>query len=141
MCDYSLENQISRAAEVGDELVTTRFRGSTTRGFCAAGSPRVAVCLLPGTELVFDKPVTYRGFWGVVHRAMRKRSRTARFRQIDTDIPTTHHDALELDNGHVVLLTLLREGQRATVLQLPVKPDQGKRRAAEITIPVAETAY
>jgi len=35
------------------------------------------------------------------------------------DNPCTHHDALEFPDGQVVLLTHLREGQRATVLQLP----------------------
>jgi hypothetical protein len=33
-----------------------------------------------------------------------------------------HHDALEFPDGRVVLLTLLCEGQTATVLQLPAKP-------------------
>jgi hypothetical protein len=30
-----------------------------------------------------------------------------------------HHDALELPGGKILLVTYLREGQRATVLQLP----------------------
>ena len=34
----------------------------------------------------------------------------------------THHDALEFPDGHVVLLTRLCVGQRATVLQLPAAP-------------------
>ena len=38
------------------------------------------------------------------------------------DNPCTHHDALEFPDGQVVLLTHLREGQRATVLQLPAQP-------------------
>ena len=33
----------------------------------------------------------------------------------------THHDALEFPDGQVVLLTHLRKGQRATVLQLPAQ--------------------
>jgi hypothetical protein len=33
-----------------------------------------------------------------------------------------HHDALEFPDGRIVLLTLLREGQQATVLQLPAQP-------------------
>jgi hypothetical protein len=32
-----------------------------------------------------------------------------------------HHDALEFPDGRTVLLTLLREGQAATVLQLPAQ--------------------
>ena len=31
----------------------------------------------------------------------------------------THHDALEFPDGEIVLLTKLKPGQRATVLQLP----------------------
>ena len=41
------------------------------------------------------------------------------FRQINQDDPRTHHDALELPDGRIVLLTFLKEGQQATVLQLP----------------------
>jgi hypothetical protein len=33
-----------------------------------------------------------------------------------------HHDALEFPDGTCVLLTILREGQEATVLQLPAQP-------------------
>jgi len=36
------------------------------------------------------------------------------------DNAVTHHDALEFPDGQVVLLTRLCEGQRATVLQLPI---------------------
>jgi hypothetical protein len=48
--------------------------------------------------------------------------RTAIFRQINKDTTAAHHDALEFPNGRIVLLTLLREGQKATVLQLPAEP-------------------
>jgi hypothetical protein len=44
------------------------------------------------------------------------------FRHINTDNPGTHHDAIEFPNGQTVLVTRLRVGQRATVLQLPVRP-------------------
>ncbi len=33
MCDYSLHNVASRAAEVGDKLVVTDFAKTITRGF------------------------------------------------------------------------------------------------------------
>ncbi len=55
MCDYSLMSVASRPAKVGGELVSTRFSKSATRGFAVVGEPEVAVCLLPGTELVFDR--------------------------------------------------------------------------------------
>ena len=38
------------------------------------------------------------------------------------DNPCTHHDALEFPDGQIVLLTHLRAGQQATVLQLPAQP-------------------
>jgi hypothetical protein len=63
MCDYSLHFVATRPAKVRDKLVTTRFRESYTRGFAAVGEPNVAVCLLPGTEIAFDREVECdRGF-------------------------------------------------------------------------------
>jgi hypothetical protein len=38
------------------------------------------------------------------------------------DRPNVHHDALELPDGQIVLVTSLCEGQHATVLQLPASP-------------------
>ena len=55
MCDYSLRHVASRPARVGDKLVSTSFRNSSTRGFAAVGEQNVAVCLLPGTELAFEE--------------------------------------------------------------------------------------
>jgi hypothetical protein len=121
MCDYSLHQVASRPAKVGDQLVTTRFRHSVTRGFAAPGEPAVAVCLLPGTELAFQEVVRYEpriGFFG--HRKIEQR--VARFRKVNSHNPHAHHDALEFPDGEIVLLTNLVEGQRASVLQLPAAP-------------------
>ena len=118
MCDYSLHHVATRPAQIEDKLVTTRFNNSITRGFAAVVEPNVAVCLLPGTELAFDENVECDSlFGGILTRKIRQR--LARFRQINTEHATSHHDALELPDGQVVLLTRLCEGQRATVLQLP----------------------
>ena len=57
MCDYSLHAIASRPAEVGETLVSTCFRGSSTLGFASPKELGVAVCLLPGTELAFEKNV------------------------------------------------------------------------------------
>ena len=57
MCDYSLHLVASRPAKVGDKLVSTSFPETTTRGFASVDEPNVAVCLLPGTELAFEKEV------------------------------------------------------------------------------------
>ena len=65
MCDYSLHLIASRAAKVGDELVTTKFDNSFTRGFAAIGEPNVAVCLLPGTEVEFEQDVNFEGMFKI----------------------------------------------------------------------------
>lgn len=118
MCDYSLHLVASRPAKIGDRIATTMFPGSITRGFAAPSQPDMAVCLLPGTELSFDVPVEYdRTFW--LFGKQRLPHQTARFRQINMDDPHVHHDALEFPDGKIVLVTRLRVGQRATVLQLP----------------------
>jgi hypothetical protein len=57
MCDYSLHGVSSRPAKVGDKLVTTQFWNTSTLGFSAADEPRVAVCLLPGTEVAFENKI------------------------------------------------------------------------------------
>ena len=55
MCDYSLHAVASRPAKFGDQLTTTTFPNTVTRGFCALEERHVAVCLLPGTEIAFEK--------------------------------------------------------------------------------------
>jgi hypothetical protein len=45
--------------------------------------------------------------------------RLARFRQINLEQASVHHDALEFPNGKIIQLARLCEGQHATVLQLP----------------------
>ena len=121
MCDYSLHLVASRPAKVGDELVTMKFQNSMTRGFAAIGEPNVAVCLLPGTEVAFEKEVKYERFLAFFANA-KLGKKVARFRQINIGKPNVHHDALEFPDGETVLLTRLCEGQHATVLQLPASP-------------------
>ncbi len=129
MCDYSLEHVASRAAEVGDRLVSTRFGDSITRGFAGESNPGVAVCLRAGTELAFDRDVEFDHVLSRGREAIP--ARVARFRQIDTEAPHVHHDALEFPDGRVVLVTRLAEGQHATVLQLPAIPAE---RAKTVTV-------
>ncbi len=118
MCDYSLHHVATRPAKVEDQLVTTSFGNSITRGFAAIGEPRVAVCLLPGTEVAFEHNVECEPVLGILPNR-KIGQKVARFRQINLQQPSVHHDALEFPDGQVVLLTRLCEGQRATVLQLP----------------------
>ena len=121
MCDYSLHSVASRPAKVGDKLVATDFTKSITRGFAAVGEPDVAVCLLPGTEVAFEDDVRYQHAFSLFGRA-RVDHKVARFRQINMEQASVHHDALEFPNGKIILLARLCEGQHATVLQLPASP-------------------
>lgn len=119
MCDYSLHTVATRPAKIAETLVSTGFSGTTTRGFAGIDAPTVAVCLRPGTELAFEADVQSDGY--LFHRNVG--DRLARFRQIDLDQPSRHHDALEFSNGEIVMVANLRTGQRAKVLQLPVESD------------------
>jgi hypothetical protein len=130
MCDYSPDFVASRPAKIGDKLVTTKFKNSLTRGFAAIEEPTVAVCVLPGTEIAFEQDVEY------CHSLLPNQKvaeRLARFRQINKEQTSAHHDALEFPNGKIILLARLCVGQHATVLQLPASPratieaDQQKR--------------
>jgi hypothetical protein len=132
MCDYSLHHVASRPAKVGDKLVSTRFINTPTGGFAALDNPNVAVCLLPGTEIAFEQDVECEAALGILP-SRKIGQRLARFRQVNMDQPCVHHDSLEFPDGKVVLVTRLRAGQRATVLQMPAGT-----RTAEIA---AETAY
>jgi hypothetical protein len=136
MCDYSLHSIKSRPAKIGDKLSTRDF-GTGTRGFAASENPRVAVCVLPGTELAFAHEVkrlpTRLWPWhdgAITHQ-------TAIFRHINKGKAHVHHDALEFPDGQIVLLTFLCECQQATVLQLPAEPktaieNQAQQRAAYV---------
>src|SRR3954470_2270532 len=88
-----------------------------THGFAGVNDPDVAVCLLPGTEVAFQKAIQFNQKWSFFKP--KATGTVARFRQVDMDNPNTHHDALELADGRIILVHALREGQYATVLQLP----------------------
>jgi hypothetical protein len=131
MCDYSLQNVATRSAVVADQLITANFPNTVTRGFAAVGEPSMAVCLRPGTEIAFAREPRYTRWIGFGWRTAP--SKVARFRQVDIELPTVHHDALEFCDGTVVLVANLLSGQRATVLQLPVTPVSVPTPAAEPT--------
>jgi hypothetical protein len=134
MCDFSLQSVKSRPAKVGDKL-TTRSFGTGTRGFASSEDASVAVCVLPGTELSFTSEVTCQPTGLFTWRNKVINHTTAIFRQVNKQRLAAHHDALEFADGQIVLLTLLAEGQQATVLQLPANPKSAddfekQRRAA-----------
>jgi hypothetical protein len=128
MCDYSLQHVQSRPAKSAEKLVTRNF-GTGTRGFCSPDDPRTAVCVLPGTELAFERPIEA--------DVPIDTHQLAIFRQINKTVPHTHHDALELPGGNLVMLTHLREGQVATVLQLPARPKSAEETQEQTRVAFA----
>jgi hypothetical protein len=134
MCDYSLHNVASRPARAGDKLVSTSFLSSSTRGFAAAGEPNVAVCLLPGTELAFEENLKCESAYGFGYK--RFPHKVGRFRQVNKDKRNVHHDALELPDGEIVMVTKLAGGQHATVLQLPATPHKIRPETEEAVVEV-----
>ena len=73
----------------------TSFHGTSTHGFAAVEEPNVAVCLLPGTEVAFDKEVRLGGFWWSKGTGQT----TAVFRQLDRGTSSGFRDALEWPTG------------------------------------------
>jgi len=136
MCDYSLHHVASRPAKTDDRLVSTKFTNSITRGFASVDDRRVAVCLMPGTEIAFDKDVECEPAFGFFPKR-RIGQRVARFRHINEEHPSAHHDALEFPNGQIVLVTRLCEGQHATVLQLPAtaRPVTAEEPKEQVLVP------
>ncbi len=120
MCDYSLERVASRPARLGEVLTTTTF-STWTRGFASPEDANTAVCVMPGTELAFDQDVSLDRPFSFLRR--KPTGKLVRFRQVNAHDPYVHHDAIEFPDGRTVLLTKLRPGQRATVVQLPVQRD------------------
>lgn len=126
MCDFSLKAFKSRPAKVGDKLIVHNF-GHGTTGFADPAAIEYeglseAVCVMPGSEIGFSGSITTDGgMWHNLTKNPRKYS-VGIFRQINRDTECTHHDALELPDGEVILLTKLSVGQYADVLQLPAAP-------------------
>jgi len=117
MCDYSLQSIKTRDAKLSDPLVVSDF-GTGTRGFADPNARKTALCVKPGTEIAFDEPIKL-DRWSLGPKG---NPTTAIFRQVNKHCPHTHHDALELPNGTMVLLTSLRAGQTGRILQMPAAP-------------------
>jgi hypothetical protein len=116
---------------------STTFRGTSTRGFASESDPTVAVCLLPGTELAFEAEVKYDNRW-IWTRTID--SRVGKFGKIDPHVHDRHHDAIEFPDGNYVLVTQLCEGQRVSVLQLPVTQPVSPPAQREASAPSAPAA-
>src|SRR5258705_7526337 len=117
MCDYSLHAVKTRPAEVGETLITTTFRGTSTRGFASEKDTAVAVCMLPGTELAFADDVRYDNRW-IWTRTTDWRG--GKVNHIEPQESDRHHQAIEIPYGNHVLVTHAFQGQRPARLQFPV---------------------
>lgn len=136
MCDYSLHAIASRPARVGEALVSTHFRGCATAGFASLAEKTVAVCLVPGTELAFERNVRYRGRWFMSHSV---NFDVAKFCKLAPEVRCQHHDALAFPDGSTVLVNSLVQGQRVRVLQLPVAECELQSKKVKELPPVPET--
>jgi hypothetical protein len=139
MCDYSLHAVASRPAKVGETLISASFRGAATLGFASPAEKSVAVCLLAGTELAFEKNVRYREAWFKSHVV---NFSVAKFCKIAPEAPCQHHDCLAFPDGSTVFVNSLVKGQRVQVLQLPVTNKQVELQNLVVQpgIPKTETA-
>ena len=126
MCDFSLDAYKSRPAKVGDKLAIHGF-STGTKGFIEVdGDEHCAVCIQPGTELVFDESVQrVAGLFSVVV-SVDIGFKVARFGKRNREVRLMHHDCLEFPDETYVMLQSLRLGQTATVLQLPAQPQPDK---------------
>jgi hypothetical protein len=105
--------------------------GNMGSAIVAKRRPDVAVCLKPGTEVAFEREIEgLSPFW---MRPKKLGSKVARFRQVNQGCQRMHHDALELPNGQITLLTRLCEGQFATVIQLPATAHEYAAIEHEVT--------
>ena len=108
MCDYSLEHVASRPAVVADRLVTVTFHNTITRGFAAADDVNTAVCLRPGTELAFERPVEFEH--PVTHMRVQLAANMAR-----GGIPITTIASTLRCSRHTVYKALAQTGTHATL--------------------------
>jgi hypothetical protein len=137
MCDYSLHAVATRPAEAGETLVSTKFRGTATRGFASPEDLNVAVCVREGTQVAFEESVRLARnpaveflekvpyFGRLLQKPAEPERKLATFVQVDKGKAHVHHDAFEFivgDTTSTVLLTDLASGQKLSILQLPVDP-------------------
>ena len=137
MCDYSLMMVPNRLAIEGEELVAHRFQSGTTgfvsgpdfsiwkaerrskniwqrlaACFASTAEPAPVVCIPPGARLrVEAAPESLSG------RSHSGSSELATFTQLSAEA-NQHRDALCFDDGAIVRLAMLAEGQRVKVLRL-----------------------
>lgn len=125
MCDYSLDFLEAKPAKVGDRLIHSRFKNTPTRGFADYNSVQnCVVCLLPGTVLEFDTgTIEARRFLNWLPNK-KYYSKRATFVKTNLEQINVHHDALQLENGKIVLINDIEPGYMATVVSIPGSEDK-----------------
>ena len=132
MCDYSNEEQASRPAKIGDQLVTAGIGEFDCVGMVSLDEPDVAVCLLPGSRLKIT---------GGVSVALQKKlqiSPTDHVTFEKRDVPagqSDYSDSLHFDShvsGELILLQDLPTGVGFEVLSVPAQTDVPANREREL---------
>jgi hypothetical protein len=115
MCDYSMHALQNRKAVVGDKIKTSVFNGHSSPGIesCKPGESMVAICLIPGTGIEFDQPITYRHN-GYLMRA--SDFKVAKYVHIPNP---SYSDHLKFPDGTMILIAYLAPGQTGTVAYVP----------------------
>lgn len=154
MCDYSLMMIPNRLAIEGEELVAHRFQSGSLglvscfdyeswlnqrsrtiwqkfKAWCQSdGEPAPVVCIPPGARLRLD------GLPEILKDHFDLSSwEEATFAQLSAEV-NQHRDALCFDNGAIVSLELLPEGQKTKILRLcsqeDVESDPDRLRIARL---------
>jgi hypothetical protein len=137
MCDYSLMMVPNRLAIEGEELVAHRFQSGTTgfvsssdfstwnaerrsksiwqrltACFASTTEPAPVVCIPPGARLRVEAAPE-----SLSARSHSGSCELATFAQLSAEA-NQHRDALCFDDGAIVRLAMLAEGQRVRVLRL-----------------------
>jgi hypothetical protein len=137
MCDYSLMMVPNRLAVEGEELVAHKFQSGTTGFvsssdfstwkaerrakslwqrlrvcFASTAEPAPVVCIPPGARLRVE--TAPESLSGSSHSGS---SELATFTQLSAEA-NQHRDALCFDDGAIVRLAMLAEGQRVKLLRL-----------------------
>jgi len=112
MCIFSQENGFTRKAEVGEELVLTRFLHSS--GFATGNDPRMGVCVPHGMKLELSGiPVGIQRRFSVGSQAV------VTIRETPDPEKGAASDGIFFPNGDFELLRKLPRDIRAKVLPVP----------------------
>ena len=128
MCDYSLHAVATRPAQVGETLITTTFRGTSTRGFAIRERSRCRRLHAARHRTRLRRKRQIRQPLDLDARDQFPRGQIRRYRPAHSATGTMTRSNSR--TAAVVLVTLLCEGQRVTVLQLPVIAQPATRARA-----------